>query len=387
MPTVPGVASAECTETEEVLRSCVVHGVEGSSSWSGRSPDGDRFESLISRAIEQRLLGALAQMTHEGALVLSDDQLCVLASHHTRWASHGLGLERLTLDVSERLASADLSTRVLKGVALAHIVYDDPSWRLAADLDLLIPAQSFDGAVSLATRDLGGEPALPELRPGFDREFGKEAMVQIGPYELDLHRTFVTGPFGLTIDLDELFDDATPFTLGGRTVHALGPTHMFVHACYNAALGDHPVRWCSIRDLLLCRDRLGVDLDEVVSTARRWRATGIVRRAAELVVEVAGADVAGEIVELTALEVSRRESWLLKSYLTPARSYSRPLAALAVIPGIRPRWRYARAVVAPSEEYLRSRGWSRGRHVRRAIGRLRRAWSPIHARPTGSRER
>ena len=84
-----------------------------------------------------------------------------------------------------------------------------------------------------------------ELRPGFDREFGKDVLIRINGIELDIHRTFVTGPFGLTIPLEQLFASATPFAVGGRTLHALGGEEMFLQACYNAALGDRPVRWGS----------------------------------------------------------------------------------------------------------------------------------------------
>ena len=295
-----------------------------------------------------------------------------MLSDHTRWQAHALGLERLLLLVADRFGAAGIDFRVLKGVALAHVVYSDPSWRVGADLDLLIPSDRFDDAVGIGVNDLGGDQALPELRSGFDREFGKESLVCIGPYELDLHRTFVTGPFGLTIELDDLFQAGTPMSLGGRELLAFGPLHQLLHACYNTALGDYPVRLCSVRDLLLCRDRLEVDFDEFVATAERWHGTAVVRRAAELVIDIAGPDVAGGFVELAALTVPRREAWLLRSYLTPARSYSRPLASLAVIKGARARLRYASAVLAPSTTYLRSRGWTRRSHFGRAVRRLRR---------------
>jgi hypothetical protein len=74
---------------------------------------------------------------------------------------------------------------------------------------------------------------------------------------------------------------------------------------------------------------------------------------------------------LAELDVPRREERLLQSYLTTARSYRRALAALAVIPGVRARFRYARAIAVPSAAYLESRGWTKRRHVRRGLQRLR----------------
>ncbi|MDC1302055.1 nucleotidyltransferase family protein [bacterium] len=196
--------------------------------------------------------------------------------------------------------------------------------------------------------------------------------MRLGEFELDLHRTFVTGPFGLTIDLDELFASRTEINIGTRPLLALSAEHQFLHACYNVALGDYPVRLCSVRDLLLCLQHLDVDLDKIVAIAARWNGTAVVQRAAAVAIETVGAQVAAGFIELHALTVPRREQWLMGSYLTTARSYSRPLASLAVIPGLRPRLRYARAIVAPSAEYLKSRGWTASSHLQRALRRLRR---------------
>ncbi len=138
----------------------------------------------------------------------------------------------------------------------------------------------------------------------------------------NLHRTFVTGPFGLTIGLDELFTSGTEISIGTRPLLALSAEHQFLHACYNVALGDYPVRLCSVRDLLLCLQHLDVDLDQIVAIAARWNGTAVVQRAAAAAIETVGAQVAAGFIELHALTVPRRGQWLMGSYLTAARSYS-----------------------------------------------------------------
>jgi hypothetical protein len=312
----------------------------------------------------------VAELVAERSFPVTDAQRQSLTEMHSGWLHHALTVERLLLRVGECFDRGGIDFRVLKGVALSRLIYPDPSWRVFGDLDLLIPSHQFDDAVRLACTELGGVQPVPELRPGFDREFGKEALIRIGRFELDIHRTFVTGPFGLAVELDRLFEAETPFEVGGKRFAALDPTALFLHVCYNLALGDHPVRLCSLRDLLLAHERLGVDLDTVVRTAHAWRATAVVQRAAQLSVDMVGLDPDHGLVELARLAVPRREAWLLRSYLTTARSYSRPLASLAVIPGVRARLRYARALLSPSAEYLNSRGWTERRHLRRARDRL-----------------
>ena len=329
------------------------------------------FHQLATAAPNHRLLGALAEAAAGGELSLLPDQLAHLTELHATFQAHMLKLEQILVQIIDLFGRAGIDFRVLKGSALAHLVYADPSWRASADLDLLIPSESFDQAVALAIDERGGTQAIPELRPGFDREFGKESLVRIGRLELDLHRTFVAGPFGLMIGLDELFQDSTELSIADHTALALGSTHQFLHACYNTALGDLPVRLGSVRDLLLCMEHLPIDLDDVIASAERWHGTAVLRRAASLVIAEAGAGVADRFTRLAELPVGRRDSFLLHSYLSPARSYSRPLASLAVIRGVRPRIRYATAVLAPSSEYLRSRGWSARDHVTRAVRQLR----------------
>ena len=82
------------------------------------------------------------------------------------------------------------------------------------------------------------QPSAVEPRPGFDSRFSKGAAFTMpGGRDIDLHRTFVSGPFGLSVDLGGLFATSTPFVVGGRRLLGLGRTERFLHACYHAALG------------------------------------------------------------------------------------------------------------------------------------------------------
>jgi hypothetical protein len=332
--------------------------------------DGDLRE-LVEVCEHHRLLGALVEALEVGELPLTDDQLAHVRDRQLSWSIHALDLERLLMEVGACFEGAGIGLRVLKGVALAHTVYGDPSWRTFADLDVLVHPSQLDRAVEVAQAELGGQRAVAEIRPGFDREFGKEAMLEVGGLELDLHRTVVSGPFGLTIDLDDLAAGAGELHLGGRRFATLGPRGRYLHACYNLALGDYPVRLAAVRDLLLVDGLGGVCVGEVVATARDWHATAVVQRAGQLVRELLGGPAPPTLEALAGLTVPARERVALRSYLSPTRSYRRQVASLLAIRGVRPRLRYARGLLAPSAEYLASRGWTTRTHLRRATRRLR----------------
>ncbi len=355
---------------DAVLRAAVGYGLEHGAAWPTDPMAPETFRRVFSASQHHRLLGTLVEAVEDAALVVTVEQRAELADHHARAQAHVLELERTLVLAADAFVDADIDFRVLKGIALAHRVYGDPSWRVASDVDVLVRSDRLDAAVAIATSTLGGVQPVAELRPGFDQEFGKESMVQIGAVELDLHRTLVTGPFGLNIALDDLFAGPATIRVGTHEVRTLGNDLQFLHACYNAALGDYPIRLGSIRDLLLCRSRLEPDFDAVVELATRWRGRAVVQKAARLAIDIAGPGFATELGRLDSLPVPAKERWLLRSYHTPGRSYWRPLASLAVIPGVGARVRYARALLAPSGAYLHSRGWSKRTHVRRAIRRL-----------------
>src|SRR4029453_14814298 len=126
----------------------------------------------------------------------------VVAEHHLHWMTQCLRAERLLLRVTDCLDAHGIEARVLKGSALARTVYADPAWRAFGDVDLLVPAPRIDEVARLVAEQLGGVRRFPGRRPSFARGFGKDVLIRADGIELDIHRTFVTGPFGLTTPLD-----------------------------------------------------------------------------------------------------------------------------------------------------------------------------------------
>src|SRR4029078_2118569 len=97
--------------------------------------------------------------------------------------------------------------------------------------------RDFEVAVD-ALNNVGYERTFRELRPGFDRRFGKGASFTgtVG-HEVDLHRTFALGPYGLAVDLDDVWVSSDRFEIAGRSFETLDPDQRFLHACYHAAIG------------------------------------------------------------------------------------------------------------------------------------------------------
>ena len=327
--------------------------------------------ALVQGSERHRLVGLLARAVGDGAIVLPPDARDDLERLAQGWYAHDVRLERLVLRARASLWRARIPSRVLKGVALAHTAYVDPSLRVFGDVDLLVPSGQFLAAVATLEREFGTARLQPELHRGFDERFGKEAMLRYGGLELDLHRIFVEGALGLTIDTADLFAPPMRFALGGAELEALPMPQRLLHACYAAALGDWPPRAVSLRDVaeLVLRER--PNLVDVLMTARRWQCEVVVARAVTTTWDRLRIVDRPPIVEWAARYApTRRERLLLASHEGHGRAFTRHLAALVVLPGVADRLAYARAIAFPQPAYLRARGMTLRSHTSRALRRV-----------------
>ena len=322
--------------------------------------------SLRSPLVNQRLTGLAAAAVRIGA-----DEPDWLEDLDDAWQADALRMERLLIAVTPAFENAGIDTRVIKGPALAHTVYPEPSWRTFGDLDIVVRGEQLADARALLVERFGATDPFPEVRPGFDAEFAKDVMLRIDRTEIDLHRTVAPGPFGMRIPTAELFDNPTACTIAGTTLQTLSPVATFVQVCYNAALGDVPPRLMSLRDVAQVQHHHQLPLDDIVELADRWGGTAVVAAA----VTQAWDTLELEPCELSGWAAAYEPSWLdtklLAASVSEQRSYTRAIASVAAIKGPTAKLRYLSAVLRPSDDYLDARNWSRGAHVRRAIDRLK----------------
>jgi hypothetical protein len=367
------VAGHALTDGGDALAASAAYGLPTSK----RLPRGplarDVFTSLVAEAEHHRVLGFLGAAVRDGALVVDPDQRAELEEKLERWLAHALRVEALLLPTIEELERAGIDHRVFKGVALANTVYEDPSLRVFADVDLLVPSSEFAVAASLLAAALGTHRSVPELRPGFDSRFGREAMLRSDAgLELDVHRTFVDGAYGLTVELDDLFVKPHLFALGGRDVATLPPAHQLLSSCYSAALGDWPARLASLRDVVQLIQLGGPSTHDVLDLARRWRAEPVVATALSQAWTALEPQFTPPLVEWArnyAPAVFDRV--LLASYRGPARGLTTQAAGVLVVRGVGLKLAYLRAITTPQRAYLQERGLSAGDRWRRGLARLR----------------
>jgi hypothetical protein len=331
----------------------------------------DDFAALVQECEHERLTGLLGRAVRAGDVDVTVDERDQLEHVFRGWLTHALRVERLLLDTTRVLDRAGIESRVLKGVALSHTAYPDPADRVFGDVDLLVPGHRLHESAAVLADHFEVVRVQPELRRGFDDRFGKEVMLRVGAVELDVHRTFVEGAFGMTVGLDDLFAPPYRFPIAGCDLDALPQPQRLLHACYAAAFGDWPPRLMSLRDVaqLVLRERPQV-LD-VLMMARAWRAEAVVARALTTAWTTLAITMQPPVVEWAfRYEPTRLDRLLLGAHEGPARAFTRHAAALVVLPSARDRLDYLHAIAMPQREYLQARGMSLTSHLGRTWRRL-----------------
>lgn len=356
---------------DELLPAIVAHGLPGAMlELPARPLDDAAWGAMLRQVAGQRVAGHLVRALADGALPATAAQTDEAVALHVGAMGLAVRLERTMLRAVASLEGAGVDYRVLKGSAVAHTSYPAPWLRSFGDVDLLVPPETFDEAVTALLAD-GCRRDRPQLRAGFDRRFAKCVTLRTADgHEIDLHRTFVMGPFGLTVELASLFVAAEPFTVGGRQVLALDPASRFLHACYNAALGDVPPRLSGLRDVAELLLHADVDVEAVLDRAAAWRGQVVVARAVVLAWDTfALADAIPLSVWAQRYQPDARERRALAPYLGSRRTWeAKAFASLRVIPGVADKVAFLRALTVPERAVIEARPsgghvgrWARGR--------------------------
>ncbi len=315
------------------------------------------WRRLMEGTASARLSGHLVEAIDAEAFAVTADQARQATELHRKLTWRVLGLERRLLEVAGLLSTLGIDMRVLKGPALARTCYPKVSSRTFADIDVLVPADRFDeAAAGLAVA--GCARPFPQLREGFDRRFGKNAtFVGLDGLQVDVHRTFVVGPYGLMITLEDLFATHESFALGGRMLKALGTEEQFLNACYHAALGDVPPQLSALRDVAQILLGAKLEVDRARRLAEAWRGTAVLARAVALTWRTLRLSEEPPLaVWARGFTPTRWDRRLLACYVSANRSNSlKYLASARVIPGTGAKLAYLRGLLLPDRAFLARR--------------------------------
>lgn len=355
-------------------RAVAAYGLDGATLPMPDAPvDPPAWAHLLGTARDQRVTGLLVKAILDGALPTTAEQTDAAVHAHRAWMTAALALEATLVQTARLLQEAGIDHRTLKGSAVAHLDYPDTALRCFGDIDLLVRSAQFDDTVKLLVA-ADHRRKFPEPRPGFDRRFGKgSCLVSPGGHEIDLHRTLAMGPYGLQINLQDLWGRSSTFELAGLVLDALAPEERFLHACFHAVLGDNPPRLSSLRDVAQMHLARPLDVDLTLRLSSSWKADAVVTRAVRAAEELLGlrSDVplarwASEFV------TSQRDQQFLSVYTGATANYAaKSLAAVRAIPRMRDKVLFVFTLALPRRRYLEQRQERATRRWLRALVQVR----------------
>lgn len=341
-----------------MLVAAASHGLTAAVRSRRAPPDGsvtgDVWSAVLDGARRGRLVPLLHRMVREGPVTLTADQEAQLDAAAREAAMVVVALEGHLLEVAGQLDGMGVAWRLLKGPALARLDYGNADDRCWADVDILAPADVFDAVVTMFTRQ-GFIRHYPEPRPGFDRRFAKGvSFAAPGGWELDLHRTWVNGPYAHLIDIAGVLSRTDQVEVGGRALPALAREDRVLHACFHAGIANYPPRLLPFRDVA---ELLGqpFDVDAVRRRARAWRAEGVLAlavRGAWSALDLDGPCALGDDLLTRSFTVAERP--LLRAY-AGCRYPVQLLGSLRTLPGLADKAAFLRAVLLPTHDYVNAR--------------------------------
>lgn len=224
--------------------------------------DRDRLAAAAARLADWRDVPSAAEahgiapllsqhLTAAGAAVPVEarQQLVAFALHHRE--ANRVRFQVLA-EALDALDAASIPTIVLKGAALAHLLYAGPHLRPVSDLDLLVEPRlaaraqavfadlGFKAPSSPGSRALAGHHHLPAATKFCDGQI----------VHVEIHRDALSHDTGASLSMQRLSSPPQPFSVGGRSASALGHADMLYHLTRHVAECAPQLRLIWVADLV-----------------------------------------------------------------------------------------------------------------------------------------
>jgi len=226
------------------------------------------WDALLSDAEQHGLETLLLAHVRESGVELPAAVETRLKVRYLQHAHAAAVRARVLAGVLDAFEDAGIPALLLKGAALAHLVYPSPVLRPMRDVDLLVPERDADRAWR-CLQDRGFERSGKDPGPGHHHLHALSLGVDGETVTVEIHRQPLDAvPFVPRLTYGELASRAQTFQIGGRLARTLGPEdmlwHIYAHGFLVCVLRPDP-RLIALADLtaalaawdgVLDRDRL-----------------------------------------------------------------------------------------------------------------------------------
>jgi len=218
-----------------------------------------------SRTIREAELHGMAPYMYmrikQAGASLPDDirrKLAALTFRH----SDAIGIRsRAVTEITRRLRDEDIDVLVLKGAALAHLIYPQPGLRPMSDVDVLVAPRHLERAAELVSA-LGYGAAGGYVPPADHHHLATVSRTDDGlRVSVEIHHDALAPDNIGSIRLGSLSEPARAFTVDGTTLHTLGHIDTLRHLCRHALEPREAMKIGSALDIMLYASTFADDID------------------------------------------------------------------------------------------------------------------------------
>jgi hypothetical protein len=338
------------------------HDPSGGAALRAGARDLEDDWACLQSLIAAERLAPLLHRTLGGLEIVPPDVAEVLRDGYRLTAVRNMLLLHALGACLRQLATAQVPVIVLKGAALAEVVYGNVSLRPMGDVDLLVHQRDL-ARTRHVLEGLGYVLGRAETHPGVLAEHENELVLcKPGPVPVfvDVHWSLFDSPYYQSrIAMDWFWQTAQPAQIAGVPALMLGPEAQIIHLCGHLSLHHGAAGllwWHDIAEVLVFyRGRM--NWTELLSRTRQYGLVLPVRAVLTRVSADWGAPIpAGVLHALRSHPPSRAEQRVFSRLSgAPRPAGQRFWSDLTSMPSWRQRLRFARTNLFPSAAYMQQR--------------------------------
>lgn len=212
------------------------------------------FDELATAAEQHGMEPLVLAHIERTTLAIPDEFRARLSARRMQHAHAAAVRTRIIAEVARAMAQAGVPFLVLKGAALAYLVYGDPRLRPMRDVDLLVrkadTGRALDVLVGCGFQPNSAEPPAHHnhLRAMATTQDGATVTIELH------HELLLRTPFVRRRDYDHLIQRSQTFEWGAMTYRTLGREdmlwHVYAHAFVILTVRPGAMRLVSVADLV-----------------------------------------------------------------------------------------------------------------------------------------
>jgi Uncharacterised nucleotidyltransferase len=202
---------------------------------SPRHVDAHDWSELLDWARAHNLIGQLSAAAPT-SLELSPQQRESLERACEDAAMPALAIEASAVEVHRLLDVAGIEWRVMKGLATARLLYDDPAQRSSRDIDILVRPPELERTLD-ALASITAEHAEAQAGPVRAAMLKERQITDTRWVAVDVHQAIEGSLITSRLPVESLFAEPQSIVVGGAQLQAMNTPAMFVHSVLHSTSG------------------------------------------------------------------------------------------------------------------------------------------------------